>query len=238
MTTDLPAPSVTFRICGDQAVLVVFGEKIEAAANDLVRILITELRACRFDWLTELVPSYSSLLVQYDILQIDAEQVVLLVRNLLRRLSGGCSLPVPVMHEIPVCYGGEFGPDLDEVAEMTALPAETIIEKHSSIHYRIYAIGFTPGFCYLGELPAQLSVPRLRSPRPRVPSGSVGITGMQTGIYPLESPGGWRLIGRTPIQLFDFHRNPPVFYQVGDCVQFKPVSAADFDAFQLTGWHK
>lgn len=125
--------------------------------------------------------------------------------------------------EIPVCYGGAFGPDLDDVARHTGLSPERVVELHASVQYRVYFVGFSPGFPYLGDMPAELATPRLPSPRKRVAAGSVAIGGSQTGIYSIESPGGWRLIGRTALPLFDANAKPPALLQMGDRVRFVPV---------------
>ena len=173
------------------------------------------------------VPSYSSLLVQFDSGLICHHEVQAIVLAGLGNISGATKRQ-PIIHEIPVCYGVEFGPDLAFVAKHSGLTKEDVIARHCRNRYQVFAIGFTPGFCYLGGLDSSLATPRRESPRVKVASGSVGIAGAQTGIYPLESPGGWQLIGRTPWRLFDCQRNPPVPYAVGDFIQFVAVSASKF----------
>ncbi len=144
------------------------------------------------------------------------------------RRDGVAARPQPRLREIPVVYGGEMGPDLPVVAELTGLAEAAVVRLHSETIYTVYMVGFLPGFPYLGLLPAALETPRLREPRLVVPAGSVAIAGRQTGIYPMESPGGWRILGRTPFRLFDPSREPPAYVAPGDRVRFVPVSAADF----------
>jgi inhibitor of KinA len=131
--------------------------------------------------------------------------------------------------KIPVHYGGDFGPDLEKVAEYLCLTPKEVIQLHCSKPYFIYMIGFMPGFPYMGELPDALVTPRLKTPRLSVPAGSVAIAQKQTGIYPVESPGGWQIIGRSPVQLFDPEKEPPALLRMGDLVQFFPISKKEFD---------
>ena len=137
--------------------------------------------------------------------------------------SGGCELPQAKLVTVPVFYGGDYGPDLDGVAGHLGISSDEVIRLHSQTIYRVYMIGFTPGYPYMGELPAALAVPRRSTPRTRVPKGSVGIAQRQTGIYPVESPGGWQIIGWTPIELFDPQRQMPSLLEMGDGVKFEAV---------------
>ena len=138
-------------------------------------------------------------------------------------------LPPPRLVEIPVCYGGELGPDLDDVARQHQITAQDVIDLHSGAVYLVYMVGFMPGFAYMGGLPAQLATPRRATPRTAVPAGTVGIGGSQTGVYPLESPGGWNLIGRTPVKVFEIAREPATLLTTGDRARFVPISARDFE---------
>ena len=144
--------------------------------------------------------------------------------------SAGQETPHHVV-EIPVCYGGSYGEDLKDVAAHAGLTEEEVIKLHSSVDYNIYMLGFLPGFPYLGGLDPKLFTPRLDNPRTKIPEGSVGIGGEQTGIYPLESPGGWRLIGRTPLKLYDPDREQPFLYQAGDYIRFVPITAEEYEAY-------
>lgn len=171
-------------------------------------------------------PAYATLLISFDPRLITHGRVEALARA---AESAHAELPATALVEIPVCYGGEFGPDLDDVAAHCRLTADGVIELHSSAEYLVHFIGFSPGFPYLGGLPEALATPRLLAPRVRVPAGSVAIGGSQTGVYPLASPGGWRLIGRTPLRLFRPEVEPPALLAMGDRVRFLPISRPEFD---------
>jgi inhibitor of KinA len=141
-------------------------------------------------------------------------------------------LPDPRTVEIPVCYGGDFGPDLMELAAMHSIPPDRVVQIHSAASYLVYFIGFVPGFAYLGGLPAELATPRLQTPRKRVPRGSVAIGGTHTGVYPFETPGGWRLIGRTPLEIFDPRSAELSRLRIGDIVRFQPIDEDQFNALR------
>jgi inhibitor of KinA len=217
-----------FLLAGDAALVVEFGNAIDPAINRRVHSLARALAEHPLPGLGEAVPSYRSLLVHYDPLQLSHAEVEGLISKALR----GCEdteLPEPRLVEIPTVYGGEHGPDIEFVAEHNGLTAGDVIRLHAEATYTVYMLGFTPGFPYLGGLPDALATPRLETPRKRVSAGSVGIAGSQTGVYPLATPGGWRLIGWTPVVLFDPERTPPALLQPGDLVRFVPVSAEEVD---------
>jgi inhibitor of KinA len=174
-------------------------------------------------------PAYCSVLLKFDALRWRHEELEEKLREYLERLEEA-SLPEPRLVEIPVCYGGEHGPDLNEVAELRRMTPEQVIQLHASITYLVYFLGFVPGFAYLGELPQVLVTPRLPAPRKKVPAGSVGIAGNQTGVYPFETPGGWRLLGRTPLAMFRTDREGLSLLSIGDHVRFVPVSREQFGA--------
>lgn len=216
--------------CGDTAFSVEFGSSISPTANALVHALAAELEKYRGIWLTETVPSFRSLLVIYDPVSVKPEKV----KKKLEKICGSLSAGADVNSKkrtvlIPVCYGGKYGEDLEDVARINSLTAEEVIKIHSGTDYLIYMLGFLPGFPYLGGLDSRLETPRLDSPRTKIPAGSVGIGGSQTGIYPLASPGGWRLIGKTPVRPYDASRNPAVLYKAGDYIRFVPVGEDEFD---------
>lgn len=208
---------------GDHAVRITLGNQIDRATNEMVHRLAHWLGRHAPPGIGEAVPGYATLLVYYDPATIDYAQAADGCQQALRAAQ---DLPLPAERrvDIPVRYGGMDGPDLPEVAALHGITASEVISLHCSQSYRVYLMGFTPGFAYLGELPPQLVTPRLATPRTRVPAGSVGIAGAQTGVYPIESPGGWRIIGRTDLRLFDSRRDSPSLLQPGDLVHFYPVN--------------
>jgi inhibitor of KinA len=171
------------------------------------------------------------LLVKFDGLRFSHDEMEAVLREYLERLEE-VILPEPRLVEIPVCYGGEFGPDLAEVCAIHGITPAQAIELHSSVTYLVYFLGFVPGFAYLGELPEALVTPRLPAPRRRVPAGSVGIAGNQTGVYPFATPGGWRLLGRTPIPMLRAGQESWSLLSIGDHVRFTPVSEERFAALE------
>ncbi len=212
----------TFLPSGDSALLVTFGDRIDLATNRRAHTLAARLAEAPLPGLGEAVAGYTTLLVHYDSLALDYEQVLEWVQARLDEASaaGTASLPEPRRVEVPVIYGGELGPDLEFVARHNGLSPAEVVRRHTARDYPVYLVGFTPGFPYLGGLDETIAAPRLPSPRPRVPAGSVGIAGQQTGIYSVDSPGGWRLIGWTPLKLFDPARQPPALLAPGDVVRF------------------
>src|SRR6202795_3693331 len=195
------ADAVRFQRASDQSLLIYFGHQITLEAHDRVRKLLRLLEMEPIAGVRNLHPAYCSLLVKFDGLRLRHDEVEAILRRYLERLEE-IKLPEPRLVEIPVCYGGEFGPDLAEVCAIHGLIPAQAIELHASAEYLVYFLGFVPGFAYLGELPEALVTPRLAVPRRRVPAGSVGIAGNQTAVYPFATPGGWRLLGRTPLAMF------------------------------------
>jgi inhibitor of KinA len=223
----MPTQWPRYLAAGDAALVVEFGDRIDKAINRRVHVLARALAQDPISGLGEAVPTYRSLLVHYDPLQLEYDDVVRQVQERLQRTKDVPPPPSRVV-EVPTVYGGEFGPDITFVAHHNGLSIEEVIRIHSGVDYAVYMLGFTPGFPYLGGMAAAIAAPRLETPRPRVPAGSVGIAGQQTGIYPIESPGGWRIIGRTPLSLFDPHRDPPALLAAGDRVRFVPIPEAEF----------
>jgi inhibitor of KinA len=217
-----------FRAASDQALLVYLGDEIGVAAHARVVRLLRLLQEQPLPWVRNLQPAYCSLQVSFDACRVGHAQVEAVLREYERRAED-VVLPEPRRIEIPVCYGGEFGPDLVGVAEMHGRTLEDVVGMHCSQIYRAYFLGFAPGFAYLGDLPEQIAMGRLETPRRRVAAGSVAIAGMQTAVYPFETPGGWRLIGRTPLKMFRTDREPMGLISVGDEVRFFPITAAEFD---------
>jgi inhibitor of KinA len=215
----------------DQSLLMYFGHQITLEAHEYVRKLLRLLETQPIAGVRNFHPAYCSLLVKFDPLKLQHKELEAIMREYLKRLDR-VSLPKPRQIEIPVCYGGEYGPDLNDVSAMHGItPAETI-ELHSSATYLVYFLGFVPGFAYLGELSEALVTPRLPRPRRSVPAGSVGIAGSQTGVYPFTTPGGWRLLGRTPLSLFRSDRNAFSLLTIGDRVRFTPISRQRFTALE------
>jgi KipI family sensor histidine kinase inhibitor len=225
---------VRFQPASDQSLLVYFGEHITVEGHQHVMQLLRLLESEPIGSIRNLHPAYCSLLIKFDALKLGHDDLEAILRLYLERLEGLC-LPEPRQIEIPVCYGGEHGPDLNEVAAMHGMTPARVIELHASATYEVYFLGFVPGFAYLGELPAALATPRLTTPRRTVPPGSVGIAGSQTGVYPFATPGGWRLLGRTPLQMFLPDRggtSPKSLLSIGDRVRFQPVSGERLAALE------
>lgn len=214
--------------CGDAALTVTLGDEISETTGERVRALMMTLAERKGKGIIEIIPAFCSLTVCYDPSVISYSG---LCRRIGRAMASAGESPLSTrrIHRIPVCYGGEFGPDLADVAVLAGISEAEVIKRHSTPDYRIYMLGFLPGFPYLGGLDKSIASPRLDSPRQKIPRGSVGIGGSQTGIYPVESPGGWRLIGRTPLLPYDPARTPPVLYAAGDFIRFVPVGRARYD---------
>jgi KipI family sensor histidine kinase inhibitor len=221
-------PKTISYLMGDRGLLVEFGDGISREINEKVRRMALAVQAEAIEGIVETVPTYRSLLILYN-------PVILPVQGLKKRLTRieeglqQSPLPQPKRTRIPVVYGGIYGPDLEEVAKYHQVSPEEVIQLHCSNPYLVYMIGFVPGYPYMGELPQALVTPRLKTPRLSVPKGSVAIAQRQTGIYSMESPGGWQILGRTPVELFDPGKDPPALLQMGDFVQFYPISEKEFE---------
>jgi len=220
-----------FQPASDQSLLVYFGQQITPEAHQHVMRLLRLLGLEPVTGIRNLHPAYCSLLIQFDALKLGHDDLKAILRPYLDRLED-VHLPDPRRVEIPVCYGGEYGPDLNEVAAMHSMTPAQVIELHTSATYEVYFLGFVPGFAYLGELPMALVTPRLATPRRRVPVGSVGIAGNQTGVYPFATPGGWRLLGRTPTPMFQPNRSAMSLLSIGDRVRFTPITQEQFAALE------
>ena len=212
---------------GDSALVVEYGDRIDPAINRRVRELFLAIEQARVHGVVDLVPTYRSLLVYYDPLSLTLGELKDRLLDLDAR-RGDLQLAPPQVIDIPTVYGGEFGPDLGFVAGHNGLTEQEVIDIHTGTDYLVYMMGFSPGFPYLGGMSERIAAPRLKTPRTAIPAGSVGIAQQQTGIYPVESPGGWQLIGRTPVRLFDPDRRPPVLVEAGDYLRFVPINEAAF----------
>lgn len=223
--------SVRFLPAGDRGLVVEFGNEVSVSLNNQVRALALTLEATRIPGLVEVIPTYRSLGMQYDPARLGAKELRARIEEALWALDPE-RLPPPKVVRLPTCYGGEFGPDLPFVAQHSGLSEDEVIALHGRTPYHVHMIGFTAGFAYLGGLPEKLHTPRLPSPRTRTPRGAVGIGGSQTGAYSAETPGGWRLIGRTPVPLFDPTQDPPTPMLPGDTVRFVPIGREEYDRLE------
>ena len=216
---------------GDRSLLVELGDEISPAVNQKVQELFSAIDRQRSKGILDLVPSYRSLLVTYDPLCISLDEIKAGIKDIWNNPDQS-RLPQPQTVKIPVVYGGEHGPDLQLVAQYHNLTPREVIDFHTRPAYRVYMIGFTPGFPYLGEVLDAIATPRRETPRTLVPKGSVGIAQRQTGIYPVDSPGGWQIIGWTPVKLFDPLGKPPSHLVMGDRVQFHAITAQEASQWQ------
>ena len=224
-------PKAISYLVGDRGLLLEFGDEISREINEKVRRMVLAIQAEAVGGIVETIPTYRSLLVIYN-------PVILPIQGLRERLTqieeGLQQTPLhePGLTRIPVVYGGIYGPDLEAVAKYHQISPEEVIQLHCSKPYLIYMVGFMPGYPYMGELPQALVTPRLKTPRLSVPKGSVAIAQRQTGIYSMESPGGWQILGRTPVELFDPGKDPPALLQMGDFVQFYPVDEKEYEEWR------
>jgi KipI family sensor histidine kinase inhibitor len=225
------AEGARFQRSSDQSLLVYFGHQITLQGHQRIRKLLRLIELKPIAGIRNLHPAYCSLLVKFDAIRMEHQELEGILRKYIDQLEN-VSLSEPREVTIPVCYGGEYGPDLDDVAAMHGMTPEQAIEQHASTNYLVYFLGFVPGYAYLGELPEALVTPRLAMPRRSVPAGSVGIAGSQTGVYPFATPGGWRLLGRTPIAMFRSDRDRLSLLSIGDRVRFVPISREQFAALE------
>ena len=216
---------------GDCAVSVELGQEISLEINHKVMALKMVLEREPIRGIVELIPTYCSLLIQYDPMDLRYGQLRDRLEALVTQLDE-VEMPPKQVVEIPVAYGGEYGPDLGEVARAHNISEEEVIKLHSEPEYPIYMLGFVAGFPYLGGMNKAIATPRKKSPRLKIEAGSVGIAGEQTGIYSVESPGGWQIIGRTPLKLYDVEREEPVLLKAGQYVKFKPITKEEFRAME------
>lgn len=221
---------------GGSALVVEFGDEISEKINRKVIALDNAIQKAQVAGVEELVPTYRSLLVRYTPLRISYEQLVFSIKDIEKTVGAARVVRRSRRVTVPVVYGGEYGPDLGYVAKHHGLTEERVIALHSKREYRVFMIGFVAGFPYLGEVADEIATPRLKTPRLRVPAGSVGIAERQTGIYPCEAPGGWRIIGRTPLRMFDPSQDPPTLMRPGEVVYFRPISEREFKTIEKTAF--
>ena len=220
---------LTIRPLAESGLLVELGETIDPALAARVMALAAAVDAAGLPGVLDVVPSYTTILLAFDPTVADPDALATEVRRL-AAVATDREAPPRRRMTIPVAYGGEHGPDLARVATRAGLAPEEVIARHAAAEYLVACMGFAPGFAFLVGLPPELATPRLADPRTRVPAGSVGIGGAQTGVYPLETPGGWNLIGRTPLRLFDLGRAEPFLLRPGDRVEFRRISAEEYAA--------
>lgn len=215
---------------GDAAWLIELENRLDAAVNARAIAIGRAVRASGLAGLRDVVTGYRSVAVYFDPASVAPDAVERLTA--VARAAAAEPGETGRVIEVPVCYGGSFGPDLGEVAAFAGCPEDEVVAIHGSRTYRVYLVGFVPGFPYMGTVDRRIAMPRRATPRTKVPAGSVGIAAEQTGIYPTETPGGWRIVGRTPIRMFDPEREPPCLFEAGARVRFIPVARDEFDGWR------
>ena len=220
--------NVKILTAGDSSILIQFGNAIDPDINARIAATVQLMKEQHIEGVVDIIPAFCSLLINYDPRVISYDEMKTRMEKILSvEIAAGARKKK--VFEIPVCYGGEFGPDLPAIAEHAGLTEQEVIDIHTSTDYLIYMLGFLPGFTYLGGLNERIHTPRLANPRIRIPAGSVGIGGSQTGIYPMDSPGGWQLMGLTPVRTYDPDREVPILVEAGDYIRFVPVDRAEYD---------
>ena len=221
-----------FRIMGDRSLLVELGDEITPGINQRVKDLFQSLQHHHLEGVVDVVPCYRSVMIIYDPLKLELNSLKAWITKL-QHAEKSAAIKHHRTLKVPVVYGGDHGPDLEWVARYHNITPQEVIQLHTSRTYRVYMIGFTPGHPYLGELPDELATPRKETPRPVVPRGSVGIAQKQVVIYPVQSPGGFQIIGQTPLILFDPDKTPPAFFELGDQVKFYPATEKEMEKWTL-----
>lgn len=220
---------------GDCAISIDFGQVIDPKINRHIRQTIERIQELKLDGITELVPTYCVLLIQYDAMLYSYSDICNLMEPLLEPSATDDANERVTVIEIPTVYGGEFGPDLGFVASHNNLSEDEVVSIHSGTDYLVYMLGFIPGFTYLGGMDPRIATPRLSSPRTLIPAGSVGIAGEQTGTYPSDSPGGWQIIGRTPVTMYDMSKEQAALLSAGDYVRYVPIDEAEYNRIKALG---
>ena len=220
---------VKFLFSGDSALVIQFGNEISVEVNKKIRKMMDDIKKENIDGIVELVPTYCSLLINYDVLKIDYNALTEKLKKFLSNNEATVEDEEVTLIEIPTLYNDECGPDLEYVAEYNKLSKEEVIKIHTGTDYLVYMLGFMPGFTYLGGMSEKIATPRLESPRLQIYPGSVGIAGKQTGMYPSMSPGGWRIIGRTPLKLYNPDSDIPVYISSGDYIRYVSVDEEKYN---------
>jgi len=217
---------------GDNALIIELDDVISAKINYQIKQIKQKLLKLDLDFINEILPTYRSLMIYYDCFKISFEELKKLIKKECKFNFDAKTKILKEFIEIPLCYGGEFGEDLEFIAKHNNLSIQEVINIHSKNEYLIYMLGFTPGFPYLGGMDKSIATPRLKNPRLKIPAGSVGIAGEQTGVYPIESPGGWQLLGRTPLKLFDLNQENPFLLGAGKYIKFKAIEKNEYQALE------
>lgn len=227
---------VRFYPLGDTAIVVRLGDEISNSTHDLIQCICNYLEEYSFDGFAEYVPAFTTVTVFYEPMTVTYQSVQLHLEEMLAEVMAHPEKPVFRLVEIPVVYGGIWGPDLETVAAHAGLSTAEVISLHTEPEYLVHMIGFAPGFPYLAGLNEKIAAPRRELPRSAIAAGSVGIAGKQTGVYPIETPAGWQIIGRTPLRLFDVNRAEPALLRAGDRVRFVPVTDVAFEESNQTSY--
>ena len=220
---------------GDRAISIDFGQVIDPTINRHIRQTIERIKELQLEGIIELVPTYCALLVEYDAMLYSYSEICNIIEPTLEEGMANTTNELVTVVEVPTVYGGEFGPDLSFVASHNHLSEDEVISIHSGTDYLVYMLGFIPGFTYLGGMDPRIATPRLSSPRTLIPAGSVGIAGEQTGTYPSDSPGGWQIIGRTPVTMYDMSKAQAALLKAGDYVRYVPIDESEFHRIKSLG---
>ena len=220
---------------GDCAISIDFGQVIDPKINRHIRQTIERIQELHLDGIIELVPTYCALLLQYDAMLYSYSELYNIIEPTLEQTMADNDNGLVTVVEIPTVYGGEFGPDLGFVASHNKLSEDEVVSIHSGTDYLVYMLGFIPGFTYLGGMDPRIATPRLSSPRTLIPAGSVGIAGEQTGTYPSDSPGGWQIIGRTPVIMYDMSKEQAALLSAGDYVRYVPIDETEYNRIKALG---
>lgn len=220
---------------GDRAISIDFGQVIDPKINRHIRQTIERIKELQLEGIIELVPTYCALLVEYDAMLYSYSDICNIIEPTLEEGMADTTNELVTVVEVPTVYGGEFGPDLSFVATHNHLSEDEVVSIHSGTDYLVYMLGFIPGFTYLGGMDPRIATPRLSSPRTLIPAGSVGIAGEQTGTYPSDSPGGWQIIGRTPVTMYDMSKAQAALLNAGDYVRYVPIDESEFHRIKSLG---
>lgn len=220
---------------GDRAISIDFGQVIDPTINRHIRQTIERIKELQLDGIIELVPTYCALLVEYDAMLYSYSEICNIIEPTFEEGMANTTNELVTVVEVPTVYGGEFGPDLSFVASHNHLSEDEVISIHSGTDYLVYMLGFIPGFTYLGGMDLRIATPRLSSPRTLIPAGSVGIAVEQTGTYPSDSPGGWQIIGRTPVTMYDMSKAQAALLNAGDYVRYVPIDESEFHRIKSLG---